>query len=274
MLGVSESTVRRWCDRDLLRASRTSGKHRRIERAALLEFARREGIAVASMATSAGRGGRVASPDELGERLFQALVEADERRARGLVVDLATGAMDPAALCDLVIAPAMHRIGEAWARGHLDIHQEHVATEILHGAISAARSYILVPDDTAPRAVCASLSGDPYALGPAMSALVLQFEEFRPWLVGVDTPATELMLAARATAASIITVSVGVIPEPARFIEDFHALAELAERESILIAVGGQGLERRLRSQISADFFGDTMSHLAGFARRHRRAIE
>ncbi|MCG8416792.1 MAG: helix-turn-helix domain-containing protein [Proteobacteria bacterium] len=274
LLGVSESTVRRWCDRDLLPTTRTAGKHRRIERAALLQFARREGIAVASKSLmTAGRGGRLAAPEDLSDRLFQELVVGDELVVRGLIVDLAAESMEPSTVCDEVIAPAMHRIGDAWEIGQVGVYQEHAATQAILAGISDARLHIPSPEATARVAVCASLTGDPYSLGPAMSALILQAEGYRPRLVGADTPIEELPRAVRDTAAAIVALSVGAVPDAAKLVEDLHLLTTSAAGQDVLIAVGGHGLNRELRSQMTADFFGDTMGHLASFARRQRKEL-
>ena len=41
--GVSEASIKRWCDRGVIRAERTEGGHRRIERSEAVAYARRSG---------------------------------------------------------------------------------------------------------------------------------------------------------------------------------------------------------------------------------------
>jgi excisionase family DNA binding protein len=270
LLGVSEATVRRWCDRRLLPATRTAGRHRRIERSALLQFAHRKGITVAGRSDrTAGSGGRLAAPTELTDRLFRDLLDGDELAVRAFVVELATETMEPAAVCDQVIAPAMTRIGKAWQQGTLDVHQEHVATNALQAALNDARLYSPAVPAAAPVAICASLTGDPYSLGPMMSALVLHTEGYRTRLVGIDTPAGEIHKAARSTNASLAAVSIGCVPDDDALVRDLRALSTEASRMGLRLAVGGRGLSRSLRTQMKADFFGDTMGHLANYARHH-----
>ena len=208
MLGVSESTARRWCDRGLIPTTRTIGKHRRISREELVAFARRQGIAIASPAAAlAGAGGRVASPSLLAERLHQLLLSAGSLAVRDFIIDLVTNAFGPPIVCDEILAPAMHRIGDEWALGRVGIYQEHAATSALSDALAAARGALPVPNLSAPLAICASLSNDPYSLGPAMSALVLQNVGYRSLLLGTDMPAPALERAIRATRAAIVAAS-------------------------------------------------------------------
>jgi excisionase family DNA binding protein len=70
------------------------------------------------------------------DRLYAALAAGDEARARHDFARLAAG-VPLAGLCDQVIAPALRRVGSAWAAGELSIAAEHRATAICERLIAA-----------------------------------------------------------------------------------------------------------------------------------------
>lgn len=272
LLGVSESTVRRWCDSGDLSTSRTSGGHRRIEVNTLLAFARGRGLTVVSMApaATAGQGGRLSNDQELANRLYEQLVTASsEGRASDFAQDLVAELGEVTTLCDQIITPALHRIGNEWSSETLRIHQEHMATQECLAAVLAARSHVGVPE-AEHVAICASLENDPYALAPAMCSLALRSAGMRSILLGPNTPGPEVLRAAVEHGAALIAVSVSVTPSSARELDEICSEADAA---GIRVALGGRGLTVGLRKELTPDFFGDNMAHLVAYATRLVRTL-
>ena len=267
LVDVSESTLRRWCDAGLIVTTKTAGGHRRIDKKALLAFAQEQGLNVVNMGplTTSGRGGRLADSTELSLRFYDQLLNGTNSSVHQFMQDLLDRTGDGVKLCDEIIMPAMHRLGDLWAQNELDIHEEHAGTRRAETAVAAIRSRAKTPFPDAPKSICAALENDPYTLAPAMCSLILEAEGFRTILLGANTPAEEILHAALKTSASLITISISLEPE------DVDALSELcvkAEESGITVALGGRMLTAELRKQVSPDFFGDTMEHLSGFARR------
>ena len=70
------------------------------------------------------------------DRLYTALMAGDEALARHDFDRLAAGT-PVVGLCDQVIAPALRRVGAAWAAGEVSIAEEHRATAICERLIAA-----------------------------------------------------------------------------------------------------------------------------------------
>lgn len=267
LLGVSESTVRRWCDAEMVATTRTTGGHRRIHRRALLAFARDRGMEVLDTAplTTAGRGGRLPGPGELSARFYEHLVGHGDTELRQLAVGIVERTGDSAGLCDDIIAPAMHRVGEDWSTGRLRIFREHAATQRVTAAISDLARQVSALEPEAPIAICAALSGDPYALPPAMCGLVLSSVGYRVTGLGPNTPAAEILEAAVELSATLIAVSISTEPSSS---DELESLCVRANEHDVRVALGGRLLTAELRRQLEPDFFGDTMAHLASYAKR------
>lgn len=273
LLGVSESTVRRWGDSGALPVSKTSGGHRRIERSALLEFARAEGLSIVTMgpATTAGQGGRLPSGEELATRFYeQFLISAKECRPVEFAQNLVERLGEVETLCDQVVAPTLHRIGHEWSQGALQIHEEHVATQECLQALLATHAQF----PTSPQqhvAVCAGLSDDPYSIAPTMCSLALRSAGLRSVLLGPNCPPGELLRAALQRNAVLIAISVSVPPASSKALAD---LCEAAEDKGIRVAIGGRGLSPDLRKQLRPDFFGDSMAHLVAYSKRLIKTLD
>ncbi len=267
LLGVSESTVRRWCDAGFIATTRTAGGHRRIQRQALLRFARERGLDMLDIApvATAGRGGRLPELAELSARFYQQLVNGGEKEVQQFVLELVGRIGDSAVVCDHIIAPAMHRVGEQWSANRLRIFSEHAATQRAAAALTIARSQLTTLGVDAPSAVCAAMAGDPYSLAPAMCSLVFTAAGFRVTLLGPNTPASEIVQAAAELSATVIAVSVSAPPLSHG---ELAALCTKADELGIRVALGGRMLKLALRKQLSPDFFGDTMGHLSSYANR------
>ena len=137
-------------------------------------------------------------------RLFEALAVGDETSVRRDFARLAAGT-PLAELCDLVIAPALRRIGTAWAAGELSIGAEHRATAICDRLIAAR----LHQPQGRPRgvAVAATPPGERHALPALMAAACLREDHWQVQHLAADLPANEVIGLAADTGASLIVLS-------------------------------------------------------------------
>tara|TARA_R110002096_G_scaffold239101_1_gene430705 strand:+ start:64591 stop:65484 length:894 start_codon:yes stop_codon:yes gene_type:complete len=273
LVGVSESTIRRWCDSGELEASKTSGGHRRIDRAVLLRLARDQGLAIVSMgpAATAGQGGRLPKRHELASRFYEQFSDASsDGQPSEFAQNVIERLGEAETLCDEVIAPTLHRIGEEWSSGEIPIHEEHAATqECLQALLAAHAQFPTQPGQLV--AICAGLSDDPYAIAPTMCSLVLRSAGFRSVLLGTNSPPEEILGSAIKRGAAMIAVSITATPVS---IAAIASLCENAEAHGIRVALGGQGLTADFRKQLRPDFFGDSMAHLVAYARRLAKTLE
>lgn len=266
--GTSESSVRRWCDQGRLPFERTPGGHRRIPLAALVEFARDNGLRVAISAAlgTRGRGGKPAPVTDLQKRAHGSALAGDESGLRVLIADSVGTGKTLAAVCDHLLAPVLHRLGDEWQAGAIDIHHEHRATETIIEALALAKELTPLRSERDPLAMCCALSPDVYAIAPRMAALVLREVGYRTVHLGPNAPVVTIRAALDEFRPALLTVSVSHADDRARLIEDLRALQVYCRQRGVLIAVGGRALTGPVRRAITADFFGDTMCHLSTFA--------
>jgi len=95
-----------------------------------------------------------------------------------------------------VAHPLSVRVGELWADGKLEVRHEHLLTDCLS---SQLRVLLAAYEDRPgmPRVLLATLPGERHGLGLAMTAVYLGANQVTPISLGVETPAPEVVKAAR-----------------------------------------------------------------------------
>jgi MerR family transcriptional regulator, light-induced transcriptional regulator len=181
------------------------------------------------------------------DRLYAALASGDETQARHDLTRLAAGAR-LADVCDLVIAPALGRIGAVWAAGNLSIAQEHRATALCERLVGA----VVRQPPGRPRgvAVTATPPGERHALPAMMAAACLHEDHWQVHHLGADLPAAEVIGLAESTGAGLVVLSSAT-----------PAMARVARREAAEIG------ERLPGVRVLAGGPGDTLARLRDLAR-------
>jgi MerR family transcriptional regulator, light-induced transcriptional regulator len=138
------------------------------------------------------------------DRLYTALMAGDEALARQDFDRLAAGT-PVVGLCDQVIAPALHRVGLAWAAGEVSVAEEHRATAICLRLIATRARQ----PQGRPRGVAVTTTppGEHHGLPSLMAAATLREDRWQVHDLGPDLPTTELIGFAAETGATLIVVS-------------------------------------------------------------------
>lgn len=136
--------------------------------------------------------------------LFAAIVSGEETVARHQVERLA-GGVRLIDLCEQVIAPALRRIGDGWAAGHISIAQEHRASAICERLLATqARQPAGRPHGTA---VVATLPGERHSLPALMAAACLREDRWLVHYLDSDLPLEEVTRLAGEAGARLVVLS-------------------------------------------------------------------
>lgn len=141
------------------------------------------------------------------------------------------------------IIPLLHAVGVAWSAGELEIHEEHLFTEVLQGVLRGAQES-LANADGRPRVLLTTAPEESHGLGLQMVAALLALDGAHCVSLGTRTPLQDIANAAFAHRSDVVALSFS-IAYPARRIQP--TLAELRTRlpASVAIWAGGAGTARR-----------------------------
>ncbi len=268
-IGVSESSVKRWCDQGRIKTVRTAGGHRKMPIADVLDFVRAQNHTLVSsevlglppVSDHANLG-----LERANSRLVEALLAGDESLARQIVFDLYMAKHPLTAIFDDVIAAAFHEIGDRWACNDADVYQERRGCEIALHIIFDLRRVQRSPS-TNWTATGGTIEGDLYSLPSAMAELVLREAGFNATSLGTSIPFESLVTAVQDTRPNLFWLSISHIQEGLDFFPKFAALSRTCTEAGTALVVGGRALSEEVRTQMSYSAFCDTMQHLDGFAR-------
>ncbi|MFN0136634.1 MAG: B12-binding domain-containing protein [Phycisphaerae bacterium] len=268
-IGVSDASLKRWCDKGIIASVRTVGGHRRIPLPAVIRFLRDTGRElvrpeVLGLPPTTGQGKTVIN------RAFalvaQALIDGDEQSVQRLVFDLLLAGHSIRDICDKVITPAFREIGSRWQHGDVEVYQERRGVEICLRTLSRVRDTFPEPPADAPLAIGATPETDPYTLATLMISLALQERGWRAENLGNNVPIASLMKAVQDLKPRMLWLSISWLKDAATFAVQCNQLFECCQKAGVAMAVGGHGLTADLRAQIRYSSFCDTLGHLADFA--------
>lgn len=268
-IGVSEASVKRWCDKGTLPAMRTAGGHRRLPIDGVVRFVRQTGHPIVrpeilGLPPATGRSDE--SIEQARERMGRALEAGDEEQVRRMVLDHYLAGRTVCELCDQVIAPAFRDMGDRWEHGQTHVYEERRGCEACMRTLYALRGLLPALENGAPQAIGGALEGDPYALPTLMVELALREAGWRASSYGIGLPFSTLCEAIQTVRPRLFWLSVSTIPSESEFLKGCAALSETATACGVPIVVGGRALTEDIRRAIPYTAHVDTLKHLISFA--------
>jgi len=275
-LDVSESSVKRWCDRRMIATEYTAGGHRRIAMASLLEFARSHRHQIVhpealGLPATSGQTTRVV--DRASQHLTEGLLAGDEWQVRQVAIDLYLAEHRLSTICDNVFAVAFRTIGHRWSCGQAEIYQERRSCELALRALHELRGLIPSPPVGAPVAIGCTPVADHYSLGTTMAELVLRNARWNSVSLGSNLPFASMSAAIRRHAPRLFWLSCSHLVDKEEFLTGYQTLQEEFGTK-VAFVVGGQALTEPIRRRMKYAAHCDSMQHLEGFAGSLRNATE
>jgi hypothetical protein len=269
-IGVSEASIKRWCDKGILAFTKTAGGHRRLALPVVLDFVRDNEFELAEpgvLGLPASVGSGLRTLDQACQLYGKALQEGDTARCLQLMLDLRLAGHNMAVIGDEVIAPAFYALGDRWGHGEAAIYQERRGVEMTRHVLSRLKDTLARPDRVAPTAIGATLPGDPYSLPGHLGELVLLELRWQAHFLGSELPTETLAEAVDDLRPRVLWLSLSNLEEPEGFVADYAGLYETCLQRGCAIVVGGRALTGSVRRTLRYASYGDNLQHLRSFAR-------
>lgn len=268
-IGVSESSLKRWCDDGLLSSVRTAGGHRRLTVDSVLQFLKKTGQQlehpdVLGLPPLDFEGRR--SEEQICDDLFNTLIRGDQETARTILISLFVQDRSIAWIGDHIVAPVFYRIGEGWACGSVDIYQERLSCEICLRVLHEIGSLLPAPAADAPLAIGGTVEFDVYTLSTSLVELVLKQLGWRARSMGSGIPFNSLKSAILSKKPKLFWLSVSYIENENSFVEEWNDLYNEVDRKTAIV-IGGRTITHALREKLHYSAFLENLDRLESFAR-------
>lgn len=274
-IDVSESSIKRWCDKGEIPTHCTAGGHRRIALSTVLNLVRQGKhrlVNPEALGLPATSGQTLRVVERARENLTEALLAGNEARCRQMVIDLFLAEHNVGAICDEVIAASFVEIGNRWSCGEVEVYQERRGCEIVLQIMRELRALLPPVDEHALLAMGGAPSGDQYSLGTTMAEVVLRDAKWKAVSLGDNLPFCTMDAAIRHHQPRLFWLSCSHIENPAAFLEGYNALYEEFNTD-VAFVVGGRAVTEELARQMKFAAFCSSMQHLEGFAQTLRLAL-
>ena len=253
-VGVNPEVLRAWERRyGLLQPVRSPGGFRLYsaedaDRVGRMRQAIDDGLSAAEAARVAladDAAGTELPPRQVTTRLFEAIERYDEDAVHAILDENLAAFSLEAVLRDLVL-PTLHRVGEAWAEGVLDISQEHFASNIIRSRLMGLAR--LWGRGVGPLALLACVPGEAHDITLVLFGLALRSHGWRILFLGADTPVETVAYTAETTDP---TVAVLASFDAGHIQAQQRPLRELATRVPLMLA--GPGASERICAELGID---------------------
>lgn len=268
-IGVSESSLKRWCDRGLISTERTAGGHRRMRLGDVLAYLRQSDHklvepSVLGLASAKGSGERVLS--RASDQFADALLNGNEDAAMQVVYDLFLAHVKVSEIIDVVVTGAFRGIGAGWECGEVDIYEERRGCQICERVLHSVASALPKPFEDAPIAIGGAVSGDQYTLPSASVELVLRDLGWRATSLGNDLPFASLQKAVTDAQPRLFWVSTSYIEDEEAYIAGINALYDFTASRGVALLLGGRAITKEVQARLRYTVFCENMDRLTAFA--------
>lgn len=267
-IDVSESSVKRWCDKGSINATYTDGGHRKIALADFVAFIRggkHELVRPEALGLPATSGQSMRVVSRACGLLCKALLRGDELACQQVACDLFLANHSMSVICDDLISATMRRIGDLWECGDAEVFQERQACEIVSRVVHELRNLLPTADAESPLAIGCAAPNDPYTIGSETTELVLRASGWRTVLLGGNLPFETISAAIKSHRPKLFWLGCSHIGDEATFVEGYMQLFEEHGSQTAFV-VGGKALSDSVRRKIKYAAYCDNMQHVEEFA--------
>lgn len=248
-LGVHYMTVYRYVRLGYLDAYKEGGAWR-VERSVLDDFKQPP--------SSAGHGDGTAEWDQ---RILQRLLAADQAGAWKVIEAAQASGKNPRQLYLELIVPAMHAVGERWARGTVSVAEEHAASQVMIRIVSRLSARITRRGVSKGTVVVGTPASELHVLPLMIAADLIRLEGFEVLDLGCKLPADSF---AATAAKQQRLIAVGVSATSAGQADAIReTIGELRAVIGVPIFLGGSAIDGMEHAKLlGADFGAPTVAEI------------
>ena len=253
-LGVSPSTFKRLCERYAIPLHRTTGGHRRIDRADLDQAykffwngARKKCV---SMDTS---------DVDCARQIVKLLLNRNIDTILEIIWEQLESPCQLSRVLENTLIPALWHIGELWRTQEMDVYQEHICSSTVCTILDLLLCRMPAVEPTANLAIGGTFKSNLDSIASKVACLVLRSIGMRTVDLGCNLPAASIAKAASDLQPSIVWICHTHVESPESIVENHRNLRQ-SLAGSVRVFIGGGGLAPALRRSLCDCTYFESMT--------------
>ena len=196
-------------------------------------------------------------PDLELQALHRAVVDGDDATARRITREALAAGMEPLAIVNDYMAPAMDEVGRRFESGEYFVPQLLLSARSMKAGMEHIRP-LLAARGAEPlgRIVLGTVQGDRHDIGKNLVGAMLEGGGFEVTDLGVNVAADRFIKALQDSGATVLAMSSLLTTTMGAMRDTIEALRRAGLRERVRVIVGGAAVTPQFAKEIGADGYG------------------
>lgn len=207
------------------------------------------------------------------EKLREAILTGDARAAHDLTQEALANGIEPLALINESMIPAMDEVGRLFEAEEYFVPELLLSARAMKAAMELLRPLLAATGARpAGKVVIGTVRGDLHDIGKNLVAVLLEGGGFEVIDLGADVAPQKFIEAIRQSGANIVGLSALLTVTMPMMKTTIDALTEAGLRDKVKVMVGGAPVTRQFADRIGADGYGESAIAAVALARRFAAA--
>jgi corrinoid protein of di/trimethylamine methyltransferase len=203
------------------------------------------------------------------DKLYQAVLNGDAVAAAAVTRQAIDEGMDPLALVQGTMVPAMGEVGKRFVADEYFVPELLLSARAMKGSLELLRPLLAGRDAaSAGRVAIGTVQGDLHDIGKNLVAAMLEGGGFEVIDLGTDVPPQKFVDAIQQKGAQIVALSALLTVTMASMTKTIEALTAAGVRDRVKVIVGGAPVTQQYADAIGADGYSENASSAVALARR------
>lgn len=267
IIGVNESTVKRWADSGALKCFKTPGGHRKFRKSDVRDFTSQFSFSVPGKILRTFS--REFKPDYLNLKntLLKKLMHGSDNDVHDYLNAQIDSGLTLLELYDKVASPAMADIGDQWASNKIGIETEHIASAKLTKAVIRLNTRYARDEKIGLHAVCASLEEEHHELPLLLVSGILQNHGWNVIYNGINMPYKSIINSVNNSKPDLVCLSATVFNDLSEMKNMLSEIHHAVNDAGSALVVGGAAVKEIENISLYADFKALNLSELIKFTK-------
>lgn len=203
------------------------------------------------------------------EKLREAILTGDARAAHALTQEALAEGIEPMALINESMIPAMDEVGRLFEAEEYFVPELLLSARAMKAAMELLRPLLAATGARpAGKVVIGTVRGDLHDIGKNLVAVLLEGGGFEVIDLGADVPPQKFIEVIQQSDANIVGLSALLTVTMPMMKTIIDALAEAGLRDKVKVMVGGAPVTQQFADRIGADGYGESAIAAVTLARR------